>query len=175
VASFQNRVLGAMRLQAATFEEVEHDASAMSQAAIVVLAATVARGLGAYDLGMTVFLGTVVGALIGWVVGAVVVWIVGTRVLPGKNTQADLGQVLRTVGFAQAPGVFGILGFIPILGWLIGFVVGIWVLVATVIAVRQAFDYDDTIRAIIVCVIAWVVMVVVMMVVAMLGIGASMW
>lgn len=170
--NFQERVVGVMRLQAATFEEVEHDASATSQAAIVVLAATIARGLSWYYLGVSVFLGSVVSALAGWILGAIVLWIIGTRVLPGKNTSADLGQLLRTVGFAQAPGIFAILAIIPILGWLIGFLVGIWVLAATVIGVRQALDYDDTLRAVVVCLVAWVVMFAVMMIASMFGIGA---
>ena len=119
--------------------------------------------------------GSIVGALIGWVVGAVVVWFIGTRLLPGKNTEADFGQLLRTVGFAQAPGLFGILGVIPILGWLIGFLVGIWVLVGTVVAVRQALDYDDTLKPIIVCLIAWVAMMFVMMMASLIGLGVSMW
>jgi hypothetical protein len=98
---------------------------------------------------------------------------VGTRLLPGKNTEADFGQMARTIGFAQAPYLLGILGIIPILGYLVRLVLGIWVLVAMVIAVRQALDYDDTFRAVIVCVIAWVIMFVMTMIVAMLGVGTA--
>jgi hypothetical protein len=175
VASFQDRVIGAIRLQAATFEDVEHDTSATSQAAIVVLAATVARSLSWYYLGVTALVGSIVGALIGWVVGALVVWLIGTRLLPGKNTEGDFGQLLRTLGFAQAAGVFGVLGIIPILGWLIGFAVGVWVLIATVVAVKQALDYDDYLKPILVCLFAWVAMVFVMMIASLIGVGASMW
>jgi hypothetical protein len=175
VASFQDRVIGVMRLQAAAFEEVEHDTTATSQAAMVVVAATIARGLVVLDLGASLFLGTVVAGLIGWVVGAFVVWLIGTRLLPGRNTEGDFTQLMRTVGFAQAPGVFAVLGIIPILGWLISFAAGIWVLIATVIGVRQALDYDDTLRAVIVCLIAWVVMFVVMMVASLIGLGARVW
>lgn len=175
MASFQDRVIGALRLQAATFEEVEHDASATAQAAIVVLAATVARSLGWYYLGVMALLSSIVGALLGWVIAALVVWIVGTRLFPGKNTEGDFGQVLRTLGFAQAPGVFAILGLIPRLGWLIGFAVGVWVLIGSVLAVKQALDYDDYLKPIVVCLIAGVAMVFVMMVISLIGIGASMW
>jgi Yip1 domain len=175
VASFQDRVIGAMRLRAATFEDVEHDASATSQAAIVVVAGAASRGLASISLGVSIFLGGIVAALIGWVIGAAVVWVIGTKLLPSKNTQADIGQVLRAVGFAQAPAILGILTIVPILGWVIAFVLAIWTLAATVIAVRQAFEYDDTLRAVFVCVIAWLVMMVVMMAAAMIGVGASMW
>ena len=80
--------------------------------------------------------------------------------MPGKNTEADYQQVLRVIGFAQAPGLFDVLGIIPILGWLVRSWSVVWTLVALVIAVRQALDYDDTLKAVIVCVIAWVVMFV---------------
>ena len=85
-----------------------------------------------------------------------------TRLLPGRNTEADLGQILRACGFAQSAGVLHVVAIIPVLGWFLSIVViGIWVLVANVIAVRQALDYEDTSRALAVCAIAWVVQVVI--------------
>jgi len=176
MASFQDRVVGAIRLQAATFEEVEHDTTAMSQAGLVVLGAAVAGAIGALQYGFFGVGGLVLGivfALIGWAIGAAVIWIVGTRLLPGKNTQADYQEVLRTVGFAQAPGLLAVLGIIPYLGSLIRVVVSIWTLVALVIAVRQALDYDDTIKAVIVCVIAWAIMLAATLMVGVLGLGAA--
>lgn len=175
MANFQERVVGVMRLQSAMFEEVEHDASATAQAAIVVLAATIVPFLIWYDLGIRILLGTIVAALLGWLLSSVVLFLIGTRLLPGRNTSANIGELLRTVGFAQAPGIFGILAIIPILGWLVGFLVVLWVLAATVIAVRQALDYDDTLRAVIVCLLAWVVKVIVMMAASLLGLGARVW
>jgi hypothetical protein len=175
VASFQNRVIGAMRLQAATFEEVEHDTNATTQAAIVVLIATFARGLGWYYLGVMAILVTFLGALVGWVIGAVVIWAIGTRVLPGRNTEADPQQLMRTLGFAQAPGIFAVLAVLPLLGWLISVVVFLWGLAATVIAVRQALDYDDTLRAVIVCVIGSLVMFFVTMLASLIGLGTRLY
>jgi hypothetical protein len=171
MASFQDRVVGAMRLNVATFEEVEHDAAATAQAAMVVGAAALSAGLAS---GTSHALFGVVAGLIGWAIGSFVVLIVGTKLLPGKNTQADYGQMLRTMGFAQAIGLFGILTIIPLLGYLVWFVIQVWVLVAMVIAVRQALDYDDTLRAVITCVVAWAIMIVVAMIFAAFGLGAAM-
>lgn len=171
MASFQDRVIGAIRINPQTFEEVEHDQSATGQAAMVVLAAAISGGLGAGYLR-----GAIAGAisgLIGWAAGAFVLLIVGTKLLPGKNTEADYGQMLRTMGFAQAVGIFGILGIIPVLGWVIRPVLWIWVLVAMVVAVRQALDYDDTMRAVLVCVIAWAIMVIVQLIATAVGIGSA--
>jgi hypothetical protein len=171
MASIQNRVIGALQLNVATFEEVEHDQTATGQAALVVLAGAISGGLGTGRL-TGIVLGAILG-LAGWAVGSYVVMFVGTRLLPGKNTEADFGQLARTIGFAQAPNLLGILGIVPILGYLVRLVLGIWVLVAMVIAVRQALDYDDTFRAVIVCVIAWVIMFVMTMLVATLGVGTA--
>lgn len=174
MASLQNRVIGALQLKPATFEEVEHDTTATSQAAMIVLAATVSRGLVSFQYtGATWFVASIVMALVAWAIASWVVLIIGTKVMPGKNTQADLGQMLRVMGFANAPGLFGILTIIPILGWLIAFALAVWGIVASVIGVRQALDYDDTIKAVIVCVIAWVVMIVVMSIVSLFGLGAA--
>jgi hypothetical protein len=176
MASFQERFIGALKVQPATFEEVEHDTTATSQAAIVVVAASVSSGLGWIWLGgFTGVIERTVISLVAWVVAAALVWIIGTKVLPGKNTEADLGQLLRTMGFARAPGLFGVIAIIPILGWALAFLIGIWGLIATVIAVRQALDYDDTVRAVIVCVLAWIGGFILMAIVGgVLGLGSRM-
>jgi hypothetical protein len=176
MASFQDRVIGAMRVQASTFEEIERDPSAVSQSALLVLGVAVAGAISSWGWGVHVG-ATVAGIIfsfIGWAVSAAVVWLVGTRLMPGKNTEADYQQVLRVVGFAQAPGLFLVLGFIPILGWLVRFVVWVWTLIALVVAVRQVLDYDDTLKAVIVCVVAWVIMLIAMAMVGFLGFGAAM-
>ena len=171
MASFAERIVGAMTLKASTYEEVERDASATGQAATIVIAAAISSGISfIWYLGFNGFIRNTIFALIGWVIGAAVVWAIGTKVLPGPNTQADVGQLMRTVGFAQSPGLLAFIGIVPILGWLVAIALWVWGLVAWVIAVKQALDYDDTMRAVIVCVLAWVAMVVVSMV---LG-GAAM-
>jgi hypothetical protein len=159
MASFQQRLIGALRLDAATYEDVEHDSSATWQAGAVVLVSSFTTSVSWYFglSGVHWILWGAFHALIAWLVGATVLWLIGTRVLPGKKTEADIGQLLRTVGFAQAPGIFGLLVIVPIAGLFVPWIVAIWVIGATFVAVRQALDYDDTFRAIIVCLISWVV------------------
>lgn len=166
MATFGDRVLGAMQLRAATFEEVEHDATATSQAAFVVLLASLATAIGwSAPGGEFAIFRSIFGALIGWGLSASLIWLIGTRLMPAKNTEADLGQILRACGFAQAAGMLHVVAILPLVGWFLSiFVIGIWVLVANVIAVRQALDYEDTARALAVCAIAWVVQVVILMV-----------
>jgi len=175
MASFQNRVIGALTLQASTYEEVENDATATSQAAIIVVAGAVLGALGnlLYGFGMTIIIMPVF-ALIGWLIGSFVVMFVGTKLLPGKNTSADLGQMLRVVGFAQSPGLLNFLTIIPILGYLIAFVIWIWGLVAMIVGVKAALDYDDTMKAVIVCVIAWAIIFVCTLIAMAIGGGAAL-
>lgn len=172
MASLQQRLIGAMCLKSATYEDVEHDSSATVQAAGVVVIASITTSVGWY-FGMGSARGIAFGAiraLIGWLVASAVLWFIGTRILPGKNTEADLGQLLRTLGFAQAPGLFGLLVVVPVVGLFVPYLVAMWVIAATFVAVRAALDYDDTFRAIMVCLLAFIVGVVV---VYLTGFGAT--
>ena len=159
MASFTDRMIGAARLEVRTYEEVEADRSATTQAMGVVLLSSLAVGIGSLGLGAGGLGGVVaggIGALIGWVAWAFVTYIIGTRMLPEPQTHADLGELMRTLGFAQSPGLLRIFGSIPGLGPLVLGIVSIWMLVAMVIAVRQALDYTSTWRAVGVCLVGWV-------------------
>ncbi len=162
MASFQDRVVGALRLQSTTFEEVEHDTTATGQAAAVVALASLSSGIAfIWYGGLTGVVSNTVWALSSWVLFAGLVWIIGTKVIPGRNTEADLGQLLRTMGFAQSPGLLAFIGIIPLLGWLVWAAVVLWVIAATVVGVRQALDYENTTRAVIAVVLAFVLALVV--------------
>lgn len=169
MASFANRVAGALRLQPATFEDLEHDPRATGQAAIIIAAVAIARGIAVRS--HTGFAFLLLFGFVGWAVGSAVIWIVGTRLLRGRNTEADLGQLLRTVGFAQTPNVLAIAGVVPVLGWVLGIIGMLWSLAALVVAVRQALDYEDTVRAMVVCVVAWLLMLLITMLATLMGYG----
>ncbi len=163
MSTFTERMIGAAKLNPATYEEVEHDTAAMGQAVGVVLLSSVAAGIGSIQymgLGDALLVGTI-AALLGWVVWAFLTWIIGTKLLPEPSTEADMGQLLRTIGFAAAPGILRVLGVIPGIGGLIVFACNIWMLAAMVVGVRQALDYTSTWRAVGVCAIGWVILIVV--------------
>lgn len=160
-----DRMLRAARLDASLYEEVEHDSTVTSQAALVVVIASVASGIGNIDTGgLTGLLQGTIGALLAWFFWSFVIYQVGVRLLPEEQTEADYGQLLRTIGFASAPGVVNVLGIVPFLGGLAMLVAQVWVLAATVVAVRQALDYRGTGRAVAVCVVSWVVVFVAVLV-----------
>ncbi|MFQ5521762.1 MAG: YIP1 family protein, partial [Candidatus Methylomirabilia bacterium] len=111
-------------------------------------------------------------ALLGWFVWAYLTYWIGTRVLPEPQTSATHGELLRTIGFASAPGILRVLGLIPPLREIVFLAAGIWMLVATVVAVRQALDYHSTLRAVGVCALGWLIqMVIITIVVLLLGGG----
>jgi hypothetical protein len=154
MASLTERMIGAAMLNVATYEEVEADQTATSQAAMVVALVAVAGAIGNYFRhGGRGIIGAVIGAFIGWLLWAAITYFIGTRLFGGTAT---IGELLRTLGFAQSPGVIGILAIIPILGWLIMVVIALWQLVAGIIAIRQALDFT-TGKAILTALIGWVV------------------
>ncbi len=171
MAAIQDRMLRAAKLEVQLYEEVEHDESALGQATTVVVLSALAAGIGSFSIGGTTGLvsGTL-AALFGWYVWAFLTYYIGTRLLPEPQTRADHGQLLRTIGFASAPGLIRVVGIIPGLGPIVFAAAGVWMLVAMVIAVRQALDYTTTWRALGVCAIGWVVQALILGVVyAMFG------
>jgi hypothetical protein len=163
----------AAKLDVPLYEEVEADRDATVQAMIVVVLAAVAAGIGSLGSGsaLGIVTGTVV-ALVSWLVWAFLTYFVGTRLLPEPQTSADYGEMLRTIGFASAPGVIRVFGIVPGLAAPLFFIAGIWMLIAMVIAVRQALDYTSTLRSVGVCVIGWLVQVVILILAApLVGLG----
>jgi len=162
MASFTDRMIRAAKLDAALYEEVEADKGAMGQAMGVVILSSIAAGIGTISaIGIKgLIFGTIV-ALLGWFIWAYLTYFIGTRLLPEPQTKADYGELLRTIGFSSSPGVLRVLAIIPMLGGILNFIIGIWMLVAMVIAVRQALDYKSTWRAVGVCLIGWIVQMVI--------------
>jgi hypothetical protein len=98
----------------------------------------------------------IVGALVAWIAWASLTYLIGTKLLPEPQTQADVGQLLRTTAFASAPGLLRLLAVIPFLGLTVYAIASIWMLLAMIVAVRQALDYKSTGRAVGVCLVGWV-------------------
>ncbi len=160
MATFGDRVVRAAKLDVTLYEEVEADKGAMGQATGVVVLSSVAAGVGmiAWVGPGGVFMGTI-GALIGWYIWAFLTYVIGTKVLPEPQTKADMGEMLRTIGFSTSPGIIRVLGIVPALTGIVFWIADVWMLVAMVIAVRQALDYKGTLRAVGVCIVGWIVFV----------------
>src|SRR5262245_2917906 len=160
--TFAARVRGVLLLDVKTFEEIEADTTANVQAFVVVVSASIAAGLGAgVRLGVIGLLRETFGALIGWVMWAAVTWVIGSKLLPEPQTRTDMGELLRVIGYAYAPNLFSFFAFVPFIGVIVSTIVAFWVLAATILAVRQALDYENTWRAVAVVLIGWLIFVVI--------------
>jgi hypothetical protein len=150
-------------LDSSLYEEVEADPGATLQAAIVVVLWALSTGIAAMDDGLRAFATQSLIVLVLWYVWAYLTYFIGTRLLPEPTTRANHGELLRTVGFASAPGILHVLWLVFPSGiaWRAVFTVSlVWMLVAWVVAVRQALDYTSTPRAVAVCAIGWVAFLV---------------
>jgi hypothetical protein len=156
MARFAARMLRAALLDRATYEEVEADRGATGQALAVVVLSSLGAGIGSLEnSGPAGILWSTAAALLGWYVWAWVTWWIGTRWLPGPQTVADRGELLRTIGFSSAPGALRVFGLVSPLAGPVFLIASLWMLVAMVVAVRQALDYEGTARALAVCAIGF--------------------
>jgi len=155
---FVDRMIRAAKLDVHLYEEVEADRRSMGQAMGVVVLSSLAGGIGfMQEAGlMGLVIGTV-GSLLGWYVWAFMTYLIGTKLLPEPQTHADHGELLRTIGFSSSPGLIRVFGIIPGISGFVNLLAGVWMLVAMIIAVRQALDYQSTYRAIGVCLIGWII------------------
>jgi hypothetical protein len=156
MARFFRRMIGAAMLDAATYEDIEADRRATPQALAIVVLSSLAAGIGARGsssagLALAFFARATVVALLLWAGFAWLTFEIGARILPTANTRTDVGELLRTLGFAATPGLIQVFAIftgatVPVFALAI-----LWALAASVVAVRQALDYTSTRRALAVC------------------------
>ncbi len=173
-----SRMVGAAGLSSDTYEDVEHDRSATLQAFLVVIIVSISSGVGGLlqneisVVNALVF--GVIGGIASWAIWALGIWIIGSTILKTPDTQADWGQLARGTGFAQSPGIFSFLIFIPWIGWPIGAVIFVWRFAAMLTAVRQCLDYTSTWRAFFVVLIAAIPWLIIYgIVAALLGVSGT--
>jgi hypothetical protein len=165
------RMVGTARLKAAAYEDVEADKSATRQAVIVVLLGAIATGVAFFNpsiqtfvnpnttpisLGILHLVSFIFAAVIGWALLALIAYLIGTKLLPSTDTSADWGELARTLGFAQSPRVLLVFSLLPGIGVPVFVAVHIWILVAQVVAIRQALDYTSTLRAVVVTILSFI-------------------
>jgi hypothetical protein len=173
-----NRAMRAAMLDVNFYNEAEADTSLNQEALMVVVLVSVAAGIGSFLAGViggsigAALLGLIIAVVmgvLGYYIWAYVTYFVGVNLFGGT---ADPGELLRTLGYASGPRVLSVLSFIPCVGALVSLAGGIWSLVAGVIAVREALDFDTT-KAIITVIIGWVIVLIITFVVlAVFGVGA---
>ena len=177
--TFAERVVGALKLDANTFEDIERDTTAMGQAVGIIALAAAASSLGSiWYLGFGRILAAVLISICAYLLWAVLIWVVGTKLMPDPGTKADFAETFRVIAFAAAPGIFFAVGIVPILGtfiaWLLKPIIWLWSMAAMVVATRQVLDYTETFKAVIVVLIGFVVYLVFWGTMMMLAFGAAL-
>jgi hypothetical protein len=165
-------MLGVARLDVHAFEDIEADHSATIQALLVVVLVAIASGIGFLGGGLTGLAFGIIGSLVRWAIWALITLVIGTTIFKTPQTHADWGQMARVTGFAQTPGLLMFLGFVPLVGGVIVFAIIIWQAIAMVIGVRQALDYQSTLRAVGVVVVGFIFVVIVTIILDRLSGGA---
>ena len=177
--TFAERVVGALKLDANTFEDIERDPTAMGQAVGIIALAGMAGSLGSiWRLGFGSIAIAIIIAICAYLLWALVVWAVGTKLMPDPATSADFAETFRVIAFAASPGLLGVVSIIPFIGWMIALVltpiIWVWTMAVMVIATRQVLDYTDTFKAVIVVLIGFVVYLVFWGTMMALSFGAAL-
>jgi hypothetical protein len=162
------RVKGVLRLQTAAFEEIEQSRSATLGAFVVVVVVAIAAAIGGLgDDGSDGIFSAVSGAVVGWIVFSALCYVIGTRFVASPETNATWGELLRVLGFAEAPNALALFAFIPLFGGLVAAIGSIWALLAAILGIKQALEIPYP-RAAIVAVLAWLVRLALQILIALI-------
>ena len=124
MASLGERMVGAMKADVKTFQEIEADPAAIGQAVTVIVIAGVASLIGnVFRSGVFGGMMALILSLISYALWSLLVVLIGTKLMPEPSTKADFNEAFRVIGFTAAPGVFNLLAIIPFLGPLISLVI----------------------------------------------------
>ncbi|MSP13652.1 MAG: hypothetical protein EXR62_11940 [Chloroflexi bacterium] len=155
-----NRMVGVLQLRTGVYEEVEHDINATVQAFVVVVLVALSSvigfalsgAFGGHGIGIGKAIGIIVAEIAGWLIWSYLTYLIGTRFFHGV---ASYRELLRTVGYADAPGILTIFRFLPFFGGILLVLSVVWRVVAGILAVRQALNVDTT-KAIVTMVISFI-------------------
>ena len=153
--NFTSRIFRAIKIDVELYEEVEQDKSATVQAGLVVVLASLAAGVGALQLGASNFILAPIASLLSWYIVSYIIYFVGVKLFPEKSTKSNHGELLRTIGFANAPGLIRVFGVTPELMTVTFIGSAFWMLACMVVAVKSALDYESLWKAFGVVVVSW--------------------
>ena len=157
--NYFERLKKAICLDVAFYEEVEKATKFNDQALMTVAFVSVVQGLMIAGFAPIALVQGILGSLVRFLFWAFFIAFVGTRILPEPETESNTGELIRTLGFAYAPGLLVVLKIFPVINIFVDPMVVILQLAAMTIAVRQALDFNSTVRAVGVCIVAFILMI----------------
>ena len=158
--NYFQRLQKAIMLDVSFYEEVENDKKFTDQAMMTVVLVSIVQGLMIAGFAPIALVQGILGSLVRFIIWAFFIAFVGTRILPEPETKSNTGELIRTLGFAYAPGLLVIFKVLPFINSFVDPIVVILQLAAMTIAVRQALDFNSTVRAVGVCIVAFLLMIV---------------
>lgn len=160
--SFFSQIVGAVKLDRATYDAIARDTNATTSAALVVGLATMAAGIAAMvDDGLSAVGFALVVGFVSWLLSAVSAWYTGVEIIRGRNRSVAVSEVLRVLGFAQAPGILAIAGVVPETAGIVTAIIGVWTFLTSLVAIRQVFDTSIP-RAVAIVIVAFIVSLVIL-------------
>lgn len=155
-----DRLVRAIRLDPTLYREVAGNKDLMGEAALIVLVATLLSAIGAGAGSHRAFLAfgaeLINGLLIGWLLWSVLALLIGDF-LGGRS---ELSEMVRTLGYANAPRFLAVFGFLPCVGWLFRLAAWILTIAAGVIAIRESMEFD-TLKAVVTAVLGLLAYIVI--------------
>lgn len=151
-----DRIVRAIRLDWTVFGEIAQDREAMKEAAIIVAIVSFLSAVGSWIANASFasfIIAWLVAILVNWIGWAVITYFVGTALFKGET---DIPEMMRVLGYANAPHLLGLFGFIHCVGWIFPVVGALLSLAAGVLAIREAMDFD-TGNAIVTVVLSWII------------------
>lgn len=158
--NYFQRLQKAIMLDVSFYEEVENDKKFTDQAMMTVVLVSIVQGLMIAGFAPIALVQGILGSLVRFIIWAFFIAFVGTRILPEPETKSNTGELIRTLGFAYAPGLLVVFKVLPLINSFVDPIVVILQLAAMTIAVRQALDFNSTVRAVGVCIVAFLLMIV---------------
>jgi hypothetical protein len=161
------RAIRVARLELPIYRTIAFDPNATRQAALVVAAVAVASGIGSIGDSLGAIITAIIGAFLGWFIFAAMTWFFGRNVFGTPVTQVNMESLLRTLGYARAPGILAIFGFIPVFGWLLVGASAVWALVTAIVAIRETLALSTN-RAIMIGIAAGVTAVIIRVIIGII-------
>ncbi|HIE64960.1 MAG: YIP1 family protein [Nitrospira sp.] len=158
---FLNRILRALQLEDAVYEELASDPAPLAQSILLVALSSLSVGVGGSGGHSENILPGTITFLIAWTLSVIIIYIIGMKVFPGQARHKSILPLLRTTGFASSPGLVRLLGFPPATSAIVAVGASLWMFGAMVIAVRHTFQYQSIQQSLRVCVFGWIVYLVI--------------
>ena len=100
-------------------------------------------------------------AIFSWFIWSLLIFVIGVKVFPEKETKVNFKKILIGVGYAHAPGILRILGFIPEMVIPIVLITQFWIFASLIIATKEMLNFKSNIKSLGVVLIAFLIIAIV--------------